>query len=68
VLKTWERLGVPKGDRYWVDGDTEVWALHATRQGALYAGTNEPAVYRSYDSGESWHELRGFRELESRVH
>lgn len=66
--ESWEPLGVPEGDRYWVDGDAEVWALHATRDGALFAGTNEPAVYRSHDDGESWHQLRGFNELDSMVH
>jgi photosystem II stability/assembly factor-like uncharacterized protein len=66
--ESFERLGVPTGDRYWVDGDAVVWSLLATREGALYAGTTEPALYRSLDDGESWHELRGFRELDSLVH
>lgn len=65
---TWDPLEVPKGDRYWVEGDSSVWALHATRDGTLYAGTNEPAVFRSYDEGENWHELMGFRELDSMAH
>jgi hypothetical protein len=51
--ESWESLDVPKGDRYWVEGAAKVWAIHATRDGALYAGTNEPAVYRSSDDGVS---------------
>lgn len=65
---SWNRLDVPKGDRYWVEGDAIVWSLHATRDGTLHAGTNEPAIYRSFDEGETWHELRGFKELESMVY
>lgn len=65
---TWEPLDVPKGGRYWVEGESVVWSLLATSDGALYAGTNDPALYRSFDDGESWHELRGFRDLPSRSH
>lgn len=65
---TWEPLDVPAGDRYWVDGDDIVFSLHASPDGALYAGTNQPTIYRSLDDGESWHELRRFHDLPSRSH
>ncbi|MFD1647854.1 WD40/YVTN/BNR-like repeat-containing protein [Haloarchaeobius litoreus] len=65
--ETWTELDVPKGDRYWVEGDDIVFSVQATGD-ALYAGTNQPALYRSYDGGDSWHELRSFRELESQPH
>ena len=63
---TWEPLGVPKGDRYWFEGDSLVFSLNASADGTLYAGTNLPALYRSFDDGDTWHELRGFQELPSR--
>lgn len=34
----------------------------------FYAGTDEPVLYRSFDEGESWHELRGFKDPESIMH
>lgn len=64
--ETWDSLDVPKGDRYWFDGDSIVFSLHAAPDGTLYAGTNLPAMYRSYDDGETWHELRDFQKLPSR--
>ncbi|UIO99944.1 sialidase [Halobaculum sp. CBA1158] len=65
---TWEDLGVPLGDRFWHAGQSEVWSILATRDGALYAGTNDPYVFRSVDGGETWSELKGFRDLPSRGH
>ncbi len=62
---TWEPLDVPKGERYWFDGDSVVFAVHAAPDGTLYAGTNFPAIHRSFDNGGSWHELDGFRDLPS---
>ena len=64
--RTWEDLGVPAGDRYWYSGDREVWSVLAAADGTLYAGTNDPVLYRSTDDGETWAELRGFRTLPSR--
>ncbi|RQH02366.1 WD40/YVTN/BNR-like repeat-containing protein [Natrarchaeobius oligotrophus] len=66
--RTWDELDVPKGGRYWFEGDSVVFSLQATADGALYAGTNLPALYRSFDDGETWHELRGFQDLPSRPH
>ena len=63
---TWDDLGVPLGDRYWHAGQSEVWSILATRDGVLYAGTNDPYLYRSDDDGGTWLELKGFRELPSR--
>jgi len=65
---TWTDLGVPLGDRFWHAGASEVWSILATADGALYAGTNDPYLYRSVDDGETWMELKGFRELPSRGH
>jgi photosystem II stability/assembly factor-like uncharacterized protein len=66
--KTWDLLDIPKGGRYWFDGDSIVFSVHASPGGTLYAGTNLPAIYRSHDDGGTWHELRSFQELESRPH
>ena len=65
---TWENLGVPLGDRFWHAGQSEVWSILGTADGVLYAGTNDPYVYRSVDDGETWAELKGFRDLPSRGH
>jgi photosystem II stability/assembly factor-like uncharacterized protein len=65
---TWEDLGVPLGDRFWHAGESEVWSVLGTADGVLYAGTNDPYVYRSVDDGETWAELKGFRDLPSRGH
>lgn len=59
---------MPKGERYWVEGDAVVWSLFVTSDGVFYAGTDEPVLYRSFDQGESWHELRGFKDPESIMH
>jgi photosystem II stability/assembly factor-like uncharacterized protein len=64
---TWRDLGVPLGDRFWHAGQSEVWAILSTPD-ALYAGTNDPYIYRSTDDGETWRELKGFRDLPSRGH
>ncbi|MFC6826945.1 WD40/YVTN/BNR-like repeat-containing protein [Halopelagius fulvigenes] len=64
----WTDLGVPLGDRFWHAGQSEVWSILATADGALYAGTNDPYIYRSIDDGETWSELKGFRDLPSRGH
>ncbi len=64
--KSWDDLEVPLGDRFWHAGESEVWSILATADGALYAGTNDPYIYRSVDDGETWSELKGFRELPSR--
>ena len=66
--QTWENLNVPLGDRFWAAGTSEVWAILATPDGALYAGTNDPYVYRSVDGGDTWLEMKGFREIPSRGH
>ncbi|MFC6940610.1 sialidase [Salinirubellus sp. GCM10025818] len=65
---TWEDLGVPLGDRFWHAGESEVWSILGTADGVLYAGTNDPYVYRSVDDGETWAEMKGFRDLPSRGH
>ncbi|MFP4590873.1 MAG: WD40/YVTN/BNR-like repeat-containing protein [Halobacteriales archaeon] len=62
---TWADLGVPRGDRFWHAGRSEVWSINVTPQ-AWYAGTNDPYLFRSVDEGETWMELKGFRELPSR--
>ncbi|MFB6310475.1 MAG: WD40/YVTN/BNR-like repeat-containing protein [Salinirussus sp.] len=66
--ETWEPLDVPAGDRYWVEGDSLVFAVHASPDGALYAGTNHPAIHRSLDGGDTWHELRSLKDLPSYGH
>ncbi len=66
--ETWEDLGVPLGDRFWHAGESEVWSILATLDGALYAGTNDPYLFRLTDDGETWMELKGFRDLPSRGH
>jgi photosystem II stability/assembly factor-like uncharacterized protein len=66
--ETWADLGVPRGDRYWYDGKSEVWSVLATSDGVLYAGTNDPYLFRSVDDGETWSECKGFRDLPSRGH
>lgn len=63
---TWENLEVPLGERFWYGGESEVWSILATADGSLYAGTNDPYLYRSVDEGETWNELLGFRDLPSR--
>lgn len=60
---SWEPMDIPKGDRYWVEGDDIVFSVHAAPDGTLFAGSNQPTIMRSYDDGESWHELDGFRKL-----
>lgn len=64
--RTWEDLGVPLGEPYWNAGQSEVWSILATENGLLYAGTNDPYLFRSADGGETWTELVGFRDLPSR--
>ena len=66
--ENWENLGVPLGDRFWHAGTSEVWSILATPDGVLYAGTNDPYIYRSTDDGETWMEQKGFREISSRGH
>lgn len=66
--ETWEDLGVPTGSRFWHAGESQVWSIHATADGALYAGTNDPYLYRSVDEGATWLELKGFRSIPSRGH
>jgi photosystem II stability/assembly factor-like uncharacterized protein len=48
----WERLDFP-------DRNAVIWSLtmHPTRPEILYAGTAPIALYRSLDSGETWHKL-----------
>jgi len=65
--ETWEDLEVPLGDRFWHAGTSEVWSILATPE-ALYVGTNDPYIFRSVDDGETWAELKGFRDLPSRGH
>ena len=45
--ETWTNLGVPLGDRFWHAGQSEVWSILGTSDGVLYAGTNDPYIYRS---------------------
>lgn len=66
--ETWEDLDVPLGDRFWHAGKSEVWSILATSDGALYAGTNDPYIYRSVDDGKTWSEMKGFRDIPSRGH
>ena len=48
-------------------GDTWVSSLAVSAaDGALYAGTEPSALYRSDDGGRTWRELRGLLELPSR--
>lgn len=55
---TWNRLDVPQ---------TEVFAVTPSPDGSrLYAGTHPAQIYVSTDSGKTWAELDGFRELPSR--
>lgn len=65
--ESWTDLGVPLGDRFWHAGQSEVWSILVTED-AWYAGTNDPYIFRSTDQGETWNELKGFRELPSRGH
>ena len=65
---SWEDLGVPLGDRFWHAGQSQVWSILGTRDGVLYVGTNDPYIFKSVDNGESWMELKGFREIPSRGH
>lgn len=56
----WTPLGVP------VTSDHAVWSVLETSDGTLYAGTNEPRVFRSDDTGDSWEDLPGFHDIPSR--
>jgi photosystem II stability/assembly factor-like uncharacterized protein len=64
---TWEDLEVPLGDRFWHAGQSEVWSILGTED-ALYAGTNDPYIFRSTDGGDTWAECKGFRDIPSRGH
>lgn len=63
---TWAGLAVPTGDRYWHAGTSEVWSILGTRDGTLYAGTNDPYIFKSVDDGETWMEIKSFRGIPSR--
>ena len=63
---TWEDLEVPLGERYWYAGQSQVWAVLPSPDGTIWAGTNDPYLYRSYDDGDTWTEVRSFRELPTR--
>lgn len=56
--RSWNDVGPP------VD-ESEVWSVLATGDGTLFAGTNDPKLFRSTTGGDVWTELRGFRELPS---
>ncbi|NGZ74677.1 WD40/YVTN/BNR-like repeat-containing protein [Saccharibacillus alkalitolerans] len=43
-------------------------AVHPTRKGWVYAGTEPSALYVSRDYGEHWSEFRGIQELPSKPH
>lgn len=64
---SWTDLEVPRGDRFWHAGRSEVWSVLVTDD-AWYAGTNDPYLFRSVDEGETWMECKGFRDLPSRGH
>lgn len=64
--RTWEDLELPRGSRFWYGGQSEVWGIHLAPDGALYAGTNDPYIYRSIDDGDTWNECRSFRTIPSR--
>lgn len=66
--QTWDDLGISSSDRYWHSGESEVWSVHATRDGVWYVGTNDPFLFRSTDDGETWSEVKGFRDIPSRGH
>ncbi|MCH8808057.1 MAG: hypothetical protein IH986_18475 [Planctomycetes bacterium] len=52
--ETWEDLEVPLGDRFWHAGESEVWSILATGEGALYYST-----YLSYFTKEEDIEAAG---------
>jgi photosystem II stability/assembly factor-like uncharacterized protein len=58
------------GGRTWVDqglGDQQIFSLAVSAaDGAIYAGTEPSALFRSDDGGETWRELTGLLELRSR--
>ena len=58
------------GGRTWVDcalpGPGVFSLAVSTADGAVYAGTEPSALYRSDDRGEAWRELEGLLELPSR--
>jgi photosystem II stability/assembly factor-like uncharacterized protein len=60
----------PDGGRTWTDcglPQPGVFSLAVSAaDGAVYAGTEPSALYRSDDRGESWRELEGLLELPSR--
>jgi photosystem II stability/assembly factor-like uncharacterized protein len=73
--KTWEPVGnkfvydgVP-GTHQWYDGTphpwefTRVWHLEPslTDPDTVYAGVEDAALFRTTDSGQTWHELPGLR-------
>lgn len=57
---TWSNLAVP------TDGGG-VRSVLATAGDRVYAGTDEPVLYRSLDDGDSWTEMTGFLDLPSRA-
>lgn len=65
---SWEDLGVPIGDRFWHAGASEVWSILGMPDGTLFAGTNDPYLFKSTDDAESWMEVKSFREIPSRGH
>lgn len=64
--ESWEDLNAPMGSRFWYGGESQYWSILETIDGTLYAGTNDPYLYRSDDEGSTWTELRGFRKIPSR--
>lgn len=60
----------PDSGHSWTDRspptDSRIWSVLPAGDGALYAGTDDPVLWRSLDDGETWAELPAFRRRPSR--